>query len=87
MARWYGSFMLRCWRLPGGGERVDIEHMQSGGRTRVTSLAAAVTWIEAHCGQPTAESDPADADRAVQADLVQGQGAAAATEGARAGQR
>jgi hypothetical protein len=50
MARRYDSFVLRCWRLSGEERRVEVEHLQSGGRTRVTALAAAVEWISTQCG-------------------------------------
>ncbi len=30
MAKGYGSFPLRRWRLPGGQERIEVEHVQPG---------------------------------------------------------
>ena len=51
MARHYDSFVLRCWRLGGDEWRIELEHLQSGGRTRVATLAAAHDWISALCGE------------------------------------
>ena len=51
MTRRYDSFVLRCWRLGGQQRRVEVEHLQSGGRTRVTALTAAVEWISTQCGE------------------------------------
>ncbi len=45
MAKWYDSFLLRRWHLDDDGQRFEIEHIQSGARTRVASLAAALAWI------------------------------------------
>ena len=56
MARRYDSFVLRCWRLGGDERRVEVEHLQSGGRTRVTALAAAVEWISTRCGDSGARA-------------------------------
>ena len=39
------SYIIRCWDLPEGDQRVEIEHIQSGKRIVVTSVASAVTWI------------------------------------------
>lgn len=50
MVRRYGTFVLRYWRLDGRGERVAIEHIQSGARTRVASFGAAEAWIAAQVG-------------------------------------
>ena len=54
MARLYCSFLLRYWRIGSGDERIEIEHIQSGERTHVTSLAAAIDWIEARGSSPPA---------------------------------
>jgi hypothetical protein len=43
--RSYGSFVLRCWSLEGGVARIRLEHIQSGESIQVTSLAAAMDWI------------------------------------------
>jgi hypothetical protein len=48
MARRYDSFVLRCWRLSDDEQRIEVEHLQSGGRKRVAALAAAVDWITMH---------------------------------------
>ena len=50
MARRYDSFVIRCWRVSDDQRRIEVEHLQSGGRTRVLALAAAVDWITTQCG-------------------------------------
>jgi hypothetical protein len=50
--RYYGSFLVRCWRLGSGERRIDIEHIASGARVRVTSIAAALKWIGGQVGDP-----------------------------------
>ena len=52
----YCSFLLRCWHLGGDAERIEIEHVHSGARTVVTSLAAALEWIGTHAAAPSPES-------------------------------
>jgi len=53
MARRYGSFLLRYWLVDGvEGQRIEIEHIQSGEHTLVSSLAAALDWIAAHAAAP-----------------------------------
>lgn len=41
----YGSFVIR-WRRRPEPERIEVEHVQSGHRTRVSSVARAVTWMQ-----------------------------------------
>ena len=48
MARRYDSFVLRCWRRD-DERRIEVEHLQSGGRIHNATLAAAVGWIGARC--------------------------------------
>jgi hypothetical protein len=55
MVRRYGSFLVRCWRLDADERRIEIEHVQSGGRTRVATLAAALDWIAAASEDRTTE--------------------------------
>jgi hypothetical protein len=45
--RRYTSFLIRCWRLGDGTERLQLEHIQSGARTRVVTLGEAVAWMRA----------------------------------------
>lgn len=45
MAKWYESFLLRWWHLDDDGQRLEIEHIQSGAKGRVASVAAALAWI------------------------------------------
>jgi len=47
MATRYSSFLVRHYLLERGDERIEIEHVQSGLKTRVTSVEAATTWIRA----------------------------------------
>ncbi len=47
MARPHVSFLLRCWDLGGDNERIEILHVQSGIRTVVESLEAAIVWLRA----------------------------------------
>lgn len=46
--RRHNSFLLRCWDLGSDSERIEIEHIQSGMKSLVKSVAAAVEWICAH---------------------------------------
>lgn len=48
MKKQYGSFVIRCWRLPNETYRVEIEHVQSGEKIDTLSLEAVQGWIEAH---------------------------------------
>jgi hypothetical protein len=48
--RQYDSFVVRCWQVAHDEQRVDVEHLQSGGRTRVLTLAAAADWMGSECG-------------------------------------
>jgi len=52
----YASFVLRCWRLEDDQRRIEVEHVQSGVRTRVSSLAAALDWMEGRWGLPAEPS-------------------------------
>src|SRR5947209_11946562 len=49
ITRRYHSFVVRCWRVAGQQERVDVEHLQSGGRTRVLTFSDAAAWMSAEC--------------------------------------
>jgi len=50
MTRHYDSFVLRCWQVH-NEQRIEVEHLQSGGRARAETLGAALTWIDIHCRQ------------------------------------
>jgi hypothetical protein len=50
MVRRYDSFVLRWWRVS-DEQRIEVEHLQSGGRTRAESLGTALSWIDIQCGQ------------------------------------
>lgn len=45
MARVRGSFLVRCWQVSGGAQRIEVEHIQSGTRTVYPTVAAAIEWI------------------------------------------
>jgi hypothetical protein len=63
--RRYDSFVVRCWHLDGGRERIEVEHLQSGGHTRLDHLAALTAWICTQCDEsvaPTTEPAPRGGD-------------------------
>ncbi len=39
------SFLIRCWDLADGEQRIEIEHIQSGKRIVAMSAEIAVAWI------------------------------------------
>lgn len=45
MTRRHTSFLVRCWDLGGDGERIEIEHVQTGAKVVTRSLDAALEWI------------------------------------------
>ena len=47
MGERYGAFLLRCRRRADGAWRVVVEHVQSGERVRLASLAATIAWLGA----------------------------------------
>lgn len=51
MARLLGSFLIRLWRT-GRSQRIEIEHIQSGEKGLVTSVADAIDWINARADAP-----------------------------------
>ncbi len=64
MARLCGSFLVRWWDLSRGEGRVEIEHIQTGEKAFVGSLAAAAEWIgERGDGRPP-RSPPVRYERA-----------------------
>lgn len=46
MPRHYASFLIRCWHLESQGERIRVEHVQSGETAQFDSLEALIAWIE-----------------------------------------
>jgi hypothetical protein len=58
MQRVYSSFVLRCWVLD-DEVRVEVQHMQSGKRTRESSLPAALTWLDRCAGTVSAKDEAA----------------------------
>ena len=63
MARRYCAFLVRCWRVGDGAQRIEIEQVQSGEKALVASLDAAVAWMGERIGGAPAEP-PAAAERA-----------------------
>jgi hypothetical protein len=59
MTKWYGSFLLRCWHLDDDGQRLEIEHIQSGARTQAASITAALAWISARDQTVSSSETPA----------------------------
>jgi hypothetical protein len=53
----YGAFLTRCWHRCDGSWRVVVEHIQSGERARLASLAAAVAWMQARVAGESAGDD------------------------------
>ena len=47
MARRYAAFIVRCWLTGAGEQRIEIEHVQSGEKTRCASALSAVAWLYA----------------------------------------
>ncbi|HEX5503333.1 MAG TPA: hypothetical protein VFW96_11980 [Thermomicrobiales bacterium] len=47
MVREYASFLLRCWRLDGGEQRIRVEHTQSGEAMLAPTLEEAIGWLAA----------------------------------------
>ena len=50
MASMYCAFLVRCWYLAGGQQRLEVQQISSGERTVVTSATAALDWITARTG-------------------------------------
>lgn len=70
MRKQYGSFLLRCWRLPSGKYRVEVEHIQSGETVRLDSLDAASGWVAAqiHVADPPPAERKAASPRATRSE-------------------
>ena len=47
IVRNHHSYLVRCRDLGTIGQRIEIEHIQSGSRTVVGSLEAALVWLQA----------------------------------------
>jgi len=45
MPKHLNSFVLRCWRLADGGQRIEVEHIQSGEKRLTHSPGEAVEWV------------------------------------------
>lgn len=54
----YSSFLLRFWRQ-NSERRIEVEHIQSGGKLSASSLAAAIAWMSSLASAPAATADPA----------------------------
>jgi hypothetical protein len=65
MDRRYDTYLLRWWHSD-GGERAEVQHVQTGERTALPSLAAACSWLLTRYGETpplasTAQMDGRDA--------------------------
>ncbi|WP_299432543.1 hypothetical protein [uncultured Meiothermus sp.] len=40
------TFLVRCWLLPGGSQRYQVRHVQSGLEAQTDSLEAVLHWME-----------------------------------------
>jgi hypothetical protein len=45
----YSSFLIRCWGLSDGKQRIKVQHIQSGEWTQVPTFAAAFDWMDGRC--------------------------------------
>jgi hypothetical protein len=52
MTRRYCSFLIRVYTQERGSTRIEIVHIQSGAKTRVTSEAEALAWMRAQPAAP-----------------------------------
>jgi hypothetical protein len=55
MARLNCSFLIRCWWLQSSERRIEMHHIQSGGRVRAASLIEGMEWMDVHCGDRVVE--------------------------------
>lgn len=70
MARRYDSFLVRRWERDGSDPRIEVEHIQSGRRAQMASIALAVAWMDAsnvedaaiHPGHGGSGEDPSGGD-------------------------
>ena len=56
MATRYSSFLIRFYLLE-RGERIEVEHVQTGAKTHMASLEAATAWMRAQIA-PVAHVPP-----------------------------
>ena len=60
MATRYSSFLVRFYLFE-RGERIEVEHVQTGAKTHMASLEAATTWMRAQIA-PVAHVPPSQSD-------------------------
>jgi hypothetical protein len=48
MAKRHSSYLLRCWELRDGLQRVEVEHIQSGDKALFKSVEEIVQWSDLH---------------------------------------
>jgi hypothetical protein len=53
MPQRYSAYLLRHWQLANGRERVEVQHIQTGDRTRHPTLADACAWLTSQAREPT----------------------------------
>lgn len=54
MPRRFNSFLIRWWHGD-GGERLELEHIQSGRKRLVNSVSDAACWISAEADREAGE--------------------------------
>jgi hypothetical protein len=53
----YVSFLVRYWQAPSGTPRIVVEHVQTGERIAVPSLAAAAALLASWAEDPASQPD------------------------------
>jgi hypothetical protein len=48
VAERHASFILRMWQGSVGDQRLEIEHVQTGSRARLSSLGVLPAWLASH---------------------------------------
>jgi hypothetical protein len=61
MERHYDAYLLRWWHSD-GGERVEVQHVQTGEQTTHPSLTVACTWLLTQYGHFATDTLPAQHD-------------------------
>ena len=61
MERRYDAYLLRWWHSD-GGERVEVQHVQTGEQTTHPSLTVACTWLLTQYGHFATDTLPAQHD-------------------------
>lgn len=78
MVRLFGSFLVRWWQVD-DMQRIELEHIQSGRRGLVSSLAEAMDWMAACTDDLQPPTAVGGADQSLLEDNAEG-GASRATD-------